>query len=138
MSGRWTPNIEASQQLGAKGEEWCPGHRHSGGLVQDEHELQVEGRGPYRGSSWCFRNLRRDRTWSKDSEEGWGAPRGSVWRWWQQSAQGDTADGPPVHSLRQLRATGQRCRRVRGECGGEKVVFNNRILFCNSHLEAYF
>lgn len=31
-------NIENSQQLGTEGEESCPGHRHSGVLV-DEHGL---------------------------------------------------------------------------------------------------
>lgn len=44
--GGETSNIENSQQLGTEGEEPCPGHRHSGGLVQDEHEFNVDGRGP--------------------------------------------------------------------------------------------
>lgn len=38
-------NIENSQQLGAKGEELCAGHRPSRGLVQDECKLKVDGKG---------------------------------------------------------------------------------------------
>ena len=54
--GGEAPNIENSQQLGTEGEEPCPGHRHSGGLVDDHDptELEVDRRGVWRGSSWWF------------------------------------------------------------------------------------
>lgn len=36
-------------------------------------ELEVDGRGPWRGSGWHFRSPRGGRTWSKDSGGGGGA-----------------------------------------------------------------
>ena len=100
MEARWqwveewvggeAPNIENSQQLGTEGEEPCPGHRHSGGLVDDHDpaELEVDRRGVWRGSSWWFRSPGGGRTWSKGSEgRGW-CRTGWVWHWWQQSLLG--------------------------------------------------
>lgn len=41
-------NIENYQPLGTEGEEPCSSHRHSEALIQDEHKLKVDGRGPER------------------------------------------------------------------------------------------
>lgn len=49
--GSEASNIENSQQLGTEGEEPCPGHRHSRRLVQDEHELRIDGRGCRRAAA---------------------------------------------------------------------------------------